>query len=155
MTLARGEATGRLKSSRAHRRSDVGTQRTSGAANRMGPGPYARARCDPRVAESKENPSWAADRDGAPRRGEDRGPRALAPRSWRKGPARIVQSSLDGRQRRLGPFGGLRPRGLCEEVGNGRGVLRESPKGPRSEAGPRDRRRRRPRLPVAHEANGI
>src|SRR5256885_15678194 len=103
MTLDRGEATGRLKSSRAHRRSDVGTQRTRGAANRMGPGPHARPRCDPRVAETKENPSWAADRHGAPRGGEDRGPRALAPRGRREGPARIVQPSLDGRQRRLGP----------------------------------------------------
>src|SRR5207253_9152167 len=155
MTLDRGEATGRLKSSRAHRRSDVGTQRTRGAANRMGPGPYARPRCDPRVAETKENPSWAADRDGAPRRGEDRGPRALAPRSRREGPARILQSSLDGRQRRLGPFGGLRPRGLCEEVGYRGGVLRESPQRPRSEAGPRDRRWRRPRIHVAPEPNGI
>src|SRR5438132_7968678 len=155
MTLDRGEATGRLKSSRAHRRADVGPQRTGGAANRMGPGPYARPRCDPRVAETKENPSWAADRDGAPRRGEDRGPRALAPRSRRKGPARIVQSSLDGRQRRLGPFGGLRPRGLWEEGGNGRGELRESPKGLRFKAGPRNRGWRSPRLPVAHEPNGI
>src|SRR5256714_317224 len=153
MTLDLSEATGRLKSSRAHRRSDVGTQRTRGAANRMGPGPHARPRCDPRVAETKENPSWAEDRDGAPRRGEDRGPRPLAPRGRREGPARIVQSSLHGRQRRLGSFGGLRPRGICEKVGDRGAVLREPPQGPRPETGPRDRRWRGPRLPVAHETD--
>src|SRR5206468_3675996 len=96
----------------------------------------------------------AVSRPVSARRGEDGRPRPLAQRGRGPSPARVVQSLVHRRQRRGGPRRGPWPRRLREEVADERGVLCEPEQGPRSEAGPRDRRRRGPRVPPAHEANG-
>src|SRR3989454_315554 len=120
----------------------------------MGPGAHARPRGDPRGAQDEENTPRSSNRDGASRRSEDRGPRLVLARGGRDSSPGVVQSAVNRRQCRHGPRGEARSRRLREEVADERRVLCEPQQGPRSEAGPRHRRRRRPRQTPAQQTAG-